>query len=84
MNHRFKKEKLYIVEFLDHASGVDHHIVIRIVGWFIKETEKAYVFSPWVVQHEDRSLVEGNYEYITIVKELVTRKSEVRLQNKWQ
>lgn len=79
MKRKLKKHSLYSVDFLDHTAGIDHDINIRICAFFVKENQESYVFSPWLVQHDDQSIVENNYEYITIVKSCIRKIKELRL-----
>ena len=69
---KLKKEKLYYIRFLDHVMGEDIDAVhCEICGWVVRETNSSYVFTWWNVDSNDKELVEGNREYVTILKSTI-------------
>ena len=81
---KLQKYRLYKITFFDHAVNIDKEILITAVGFYIKATSHAYVFSHWLVRHSDRTIVEDNLEPFAIVKKAIVKietfKTQVLLQ----
>ena len=65
------KYQLYKVRFFDHCVNIDKEMVIEAVGFFIKSTRNAYVFSHWLVQSKDKEIVRNNLEPFTLIKKAI-------------
>lgn len=75
---RLIKYRLYKIKFHDHTINMQEEMIIEAVGFFVKSTRNAYVFSHWLVRHEDRSVVEDNLEPFAIVKKAILSIEEIK------
>jgi len=69
---KYKKDSLYIVEFLDHSKGGDLHTKCRVCGFYIKDNGESHLFTYWVTLGEDKD-EPGNTEYMCILKNCITK-----------
>ena len=74
---KFKIGELYYLEFLDHSVGLKGEMEIQAVGWVVKETSKCLILTSWRVIHDDKSIVDGNYEIFSVVKSCIKRKKKL-------
>ena len=79
---RLKKKALYLICFLDHASGTEKAMYFKAVGWFIKVTEKrgkkAYVFTTWKASAEDSESFDNNLELFTLCSDIILKITKLR------
>ena len=73
---KYKKNTAYQLKFLDHTCGHEDISIIIFIGYFIKETKNAYVFSHWIVEDEEDR--EDNYEYSAILKKTIFHSYEIK------
>lgn len=69
---KLKKWDSYRVKFYDHCLGKDSEITCEILGYFVRETKNAYVFTHWVVTN-DEDYKEDNIEITTILKSTIIK-----------
>lgn len=68
---KFKKGKLYYVEFLDHCMGMQAPMKCKVVGWVMKDDPAYVVLTPWLVDDLDEEIVEANSEPIVLLKRVI-------------
>lgn len=74
---RFKKDRCYLIKFLDHASSSKEIMKIQVVGWVIAESDQHVTISAWKVTDTDQETINNNYEPVSIVKSCITGKKLV-------
>ena len=72
------KYRPYKITFFDHSIGLGEEILIHAVGYYIKATNNAYVFSHWLVKHKDNTIVQDNLEPFAIVKKAIVKIEKLR------
>lgn len=60
----------YRVEFWDHALGSEP-VRCLIHGVIVAEQDLNYVFSWWLIDHEDVAIVESNFETVSVLKSAI-------------
>ena len=70
----FIPDRIYKVTFWDHCLGKDESVKCTIVGYFLKLTERDYVFTHWLCEDEDYNEI----EFTTIMKNSVISKRLLR------
>jgi hypothetical protein len=71
---QFKKNHLYVIEFLDHAIGEavkEKPLKCQVSGWVINQNEDHVVLTSWLVISDDDELVKNNYEHVSILKGVI-------------
>jgi len=74
---KYKQNVAYELRFLDHFCGHDDITIVVFIGYFIKETDKAYVFSHWVLEENNKDR-EHNYEFSAIIKDSILSSHEIK------
>lgn len=78
---RLRQGDLVIVDFLDHVStqnGSSDPVPVQAVGWFVGETDAAYVICPWLTEGE---LTGMNSDTYTILKHKQLKIKKINGQN---
>lgn len=76
---KFKPNHVYHIKFLDHCIGIEDALTISFTGTFLKETKNCYIFSHWIVESDDREIVESNYEINSILKAVIVSAKELKV-----
>lgn len=74
MKTRFRIGRAYWIKFLDHSIGIKGKMEIEVVGWVIEDHPDHVILSHWMVQSNDKSVVDDNHEPTSLIKSCIVRK----------
>lgn len=76
---KFQKDKLYYLKFKDHSAGIKNIMIIEAVGWVVKDEKDYVVFTSWLVNNDDKEIVDNNHEPFSIVKSCIIKKRLLKI-----
>jgi hypothetical protein len=65
---KFREGHHYILEFYDHGIGVTEPIRCQVSGWIVSDHKDFVKLTTWLVQSDDKEVVDNNLELVIILK----------------
>ena len=78
MKTNFVVGRAYWIKFLDHSVGIKGKMEIETLGWCIENHKDYAVFSAWVVDSDDKKVVDDNHEPFSVIKSCIKQKRVIR------